>query len=139
MLEIQRCGVCVVPCLSLTVDNLYRWFMNVVKALHEIFLVIAVSVDKHVVNRSSFKQLSDSESIKPYINHLCVKNEKLFLFFDFTHNLKNIFNNWLKRGKMNPPTNGLEHYLGDLCIALYSHVKQLYALEEESRSRSLIL
>ena len=80
--------VCVVPCLSLTVDHLHRWFTNVMKALHEIFLVIAVSVDNHVVNRSFFKQLSDGESIKPYIDHPCVKNEKLFLFFDFTHNLK---------------------------------------------------
>ena len=46
--------LCVVglPCLSLNVDQFHRWFMNVMKTLNEIFLMIAVSVDNHVVKRS---------------------------------------------------------------------------------------
>ena len=79
--------------------------MNVMKTLNENFLVIAVSVDNNVVNRSSFWKLGDSESIKPYIDHPFVESENLFLFFNFTRDLKDIFNNWVRREKMNPPTN----------------------------------
>ena len=50
--------------------------------------------------------------------------------FDFTHNLKNIYNNWLNKGRMNVPTEGFEDILGDNCIAVFDHVKSLYALEE---------
>lgn len=81
--------------------------------------------------RTLFKQLSGGDCIKPCIDHPYIENEKMFLFFDFTHNLKNIFNNWLKKSKMNPVTAGFEDLLGEECVAHYSHVKQLYKLEED--------
>ena len=68
--------------------------------------------------------------MQPFIDHPFCKDEKLFFMFDFTHNLKNIYNNWLNKGRMNVPTEGFEDILGDNCIAVFDHVKSLYALEE---------
>ena len=31
---------------------------------------------------------------------------------------------------MHPPTLGHEHILGDTCVAKFSHLKELYAMEE---------
>ena len=43
--------VCMVPVMNLTSKHLRAWFDKVMNALKEIFLVVAVSVDNHVVNR----------------------------------------------------------------------------------------
>ena len=43
--------VCMVPMINLTTKHLRAWFNKVMSALNEIFLVVAVSVDNHVVNR----------------------------------------------------------------------------------------
>ena len=64
------------------------------------------------------------------IPHPTRNDELLFLLFDFTHNLKNIFNAFINKSQMNVPTAGYEHILGKSCKASFAHVKQLYALEE---------
>ena len=68
--------------------------------------------------------------LKPFIPHPTRHGELLFLIFDFTHNFKNIFNNFLSKGRMNIPTSNFESLLGSPCLGLYSNIKQLYALEE---------
>ena len=65
------------------------------------------------------------------IHHPLRKEEKLFLLFDFPHNMKNIFNNFLNKKVMRPPTNGYQHLLGNACDAKFAHIAQLYALEED--------
>ena len=69
-------------------------------------------------------------NLQPYILHPTRNEKLLFLIFDFTHNLKNIFNNFLSKKRMHIATSGLETVLGSLCLGLFSHIKQLYALEE---------
>ena len=69
-------------------------------------------------------QLTDS------IVHPTRNGERLFLLFDFTHNFKNVFNNFTNKGEMDLPTFGYEHILGESCTANYNHIKQLYQLEE---------
>jgi len=64
------------------------------------------------------------------IAHPTRKTEQLFLLFDFTHNLKNIFNAFVNKDRMSVPTNGYEHIFGEKCLALFSHIKRLHALEE---------
>ena len=64
------------------------------------------------------------------IPHPIRQEEILFLIFDFTHNFKNIFNNFLVKGRMHIPTSGFETILGSPCLGLFSHIKQLYHLEE---------
>ena len=67
------------------------------------------------------------------IPHPTKSNERMFLLFDFTHNLKNIFNNFINKPYLRLPTTGNEEVLGDSCTALFAHIKQLYALEEEKQ------
>ena len=64
------------------------------------------------------------------IPHPKRKDENLYLLFDFTHCLKNIFNNFLNKNRMHLPCTGHESVLGDFCVAEFSHIKRLYALEE---------
>ena len=68
--------------------------------------------------------------LKPYVEHPTKPNEKLFLLFDFTHNFKNIFNNFISKHQFNIPTSGFENVLGDSCRANFAHIKRLYAIEE---------
>jgi len=62
--------------------------------------------------------------------HPTNKDERLFLFFDFTHNFKNIYNHFVNKQRMNPPCVGHEQILGESCNADFSHIKKLYAIEE---------
>ena len=56
--------------------------------------------------------------------------ERLFLILDFTHNFKNLYNNFVNNPQMHPPTLGHQHILEDKCIAQFAHLKQLYQIEE---------
>ena len=53
-----------------------------------------------------------------------------FFLFDFTHNFKNIYNNFVNKQRMHPPILGHERVLGKSCVAEFAHIKHLYALEE---------
>ena len=50
-------------------------------------------------------------NLKPYISHPTKDRKFLFLIFDFTHNLKNLFCNFLSKGKMHIPAVVLEAVL----------------------------
>ena len=69
-------------------------------------------------------------TLKPSIDHPTKPNEKLFLLFDFTHNFKNIYNNFLNKHSLSIPTSGFETTLGNSCKGHFSHIKKLYAMEE---------
>ena len=92
--------------------------------------VVAVSTDNHVCNRKLFIELCDGQ-LQHSIEHPHRMGERLFLMFDFTHNFKNIFNHFVNKNVMNPPTTGHEHILGESCSAKFSDIKKLYALEED--------
>jgi len=78
------------------------------------------------------------------VEHPTRRGERLFLLFDFTHNLKNIFNKFVNKERFRIPIDGYEDIFGNSCFhllnncmhwkkarnALFSHMKQLYALEE---------
>jgi len=68
--------------------------------------------------------------LKPYTEHPTKPGENLFLLFDFTHNFKNIFNNFISKYRLNIPTSGFETILGESCHANFNHIKRLYAIEE---------
>lgn len=64
------------------------------------------------------------------IEHPFRQEERLFFLFDFTHNFKNIFNNFVNKKVMSPPTVQHEDVLGEVCCARFQHIAQLYAMEE---------
>ena len=78
--------------------------------------------------RSFFVKLCGGE-IKPFIDHPTRHGQKLFLLFDFTHNLKNIFNNWINKSIMHLPS-GFPDMVGEKYAAYFKRVEQLYSLEE---------
>ena len=59
------------------------------------------------------------------------QGERLFLLFDFTHNFKNIYNNFVNKRRMHVPTTGFQDILGETCVASFNHIKHLYAIEED--------
>ena len=65
------------------------------------------------------------------IEHPTRTGERLFLLFNFTHNFKNIFNNFVNKGRMHLTTTGYEDKLGETCTALFAHIKRFYAIEED--------
>ena len=74
-----------------------------------------------------FISFGDGE-LKPSIDHPCIKGERLFLLFDPTHNIKNVYNNWLTKSTFTFPNAHC-----DLLRAKHAHfsnIKQLYAKEE---------
>lgn len=79
---------------TLNTDLLKSYFDQVILQLHDIVFIQAVSVDNHAVNRALYLLLSN-RNLRSSIEHPTVPNERLFLCFDTTHNLKNVFNNWV--------------------------------------------
>ena len=69
-------------------------------------------------------------ALKPFIPHPTKPDETLFLLFDFTHNFKNIFNNFLNKNSFNLPTENFEEHFGESCAPQFNHVKKIYAIEE---------
>ena len=69
--------------------------------------------------------------LKYSVDHPTRDGEQLYLLFDFTHNFQNIFNNFLAREKMHLPAKDFETLFGKSCMAQFSQIKHLYALEED--------
>ena len=65
------------------------------------------------------------------IPHPTRSEERLYLLFNYTHNFKNIYNNFVNKERMNNPAAGFENILGTTCTAYFSSVKRLYAIEED--------
>jgi len=54
--------------------------------------------------------------------------------FDFTHNLKKIINNFVNKQRLIPTPRYNDIHKNPF-IALFSHIKQLYALEEHKTAK----
>lgn len=93
--------------------------------MQHILLILIYFIDRKLFVDLCGGQLENS------IQHPLRKEERLFLMFDFTHNMKNIYNNFVNRKIMHPPTSGHEHVLGNSCTARFAHISRLYALEED--------
>ena len=82
--------------------------------------------------------LCGGSKLSTSIEHPWRNKERVFLLFDFTHNMKNIFNNSVTRKRYHLPkidnTDG-QLIFGEQCIAQLEHTKRLYALEEHKPLR----
>ena len=75
--------------------------------------------------------LCGSNALSSSVPHPTKPEEQLYLLFDFTHNIKNIFNNFVTRKVIYIPENAdQQNILGGKCIAKFSHISRLYAIEE---------
>lgn len=87
------------PVDRLNTLQLNSYFESLLEQLSHFVFVQAVSVDNHVVNRTFYQQLCGGVH-RTSIEHPCVAGERLFLLFDATHNMKNIFNNWVSEKEL---------------------------------------
>ena len=67
--------------------------------------------------------------MKPWVEHPVVRGQKLYLFFDPTHNLKNAYNNWINKEVFHYP-KGFDDILDENSCADFRHIKSLFFKEE---------
>ena len=119
--------VAVYPMDKLTASKQRECYLDVIRLLHKTpVTVIAISVDNAAANR------------KFYIDHLCdgtlktsiidsTTGQPMFLLFDPVHILKNIYNNFQRRGTFECPP--MERNLPNGCSANFKHVTELFNIE----------
>ena len=82
----------------------------------------------YIINRSLFKKLGNGELV-PSIPHPTNHGKRLYMLFDPTHNLKNVFNNWTNKTLFRYPTD-FEDVLHAGGVADFRHIKALFFKEE---------
>ena len=80
--------------ISSTIIIQYLW--KIIEEVTKIgFYITSISADNHSANRKAFLQLFDN-NWQPSISNP-FNNEPIFVLFDSTHNLKNVYNNLVNR------------------------------------------
>lgn len=98
--------ISLIPVRNLTGIELKSHFDQVMVLLKDLLFIQVVSVDNHAINRTLYSLIraSEDEEIPSIVEHPNYPDEKLFLLFDSTHNLKNVFNNFHVRQVFRYPT-----------------------------------
>lgn len=121
------------PIAKLTGEIINEYFLNVLKYVEESGLnVVVISADNASANHSFFKNILCQGKLRPSINHPLNLNKPLFLIFDPTHNIKNVYNNWhCKKAFGLPAFNSGEPEGIQLskCSANFEHIHDLYNME----------
>jgi hypothetical protein len=103
------------------VQKLSVYFHESLKLAEQLGFNVVLSVcDNHVTNRAFYSSSLCNGTLLSEIPHPCDPGKPLFLTFDATHNIKNVFNNWeMKRqfhlpefrgaGPIHPNYNHIEH------------------------------
>ena len=80
-----------------------------------------------LIHFRKFFELLGNGQLRTWIDHPFIPGEKLFMWFDPTHNLKNLFNIWSSRKRFSLPTCGTEE--PNHAAADFGHVVALQELE----------
>ena len=115
------------PIKTLTSDALNDYYIDVMRLLYEVGLnVVAILVDNHPVNRRFFLYNLCAGEWKPYIQNPFTGN-KVYLVFDPTHNIKNLYNNLLSRKIFECPS--YEMIFEKETKLCYDDVRSVYEME----------
>ena len=96
--------VALIPISHLNADKLKAATWIVLQLLAESgFNVVSLCCDNHTANRSFFKNVLSCGVLNSMVYNPITKRP-LFLLFDSVHNLKNIYNNFCKRGILSFPS-----------------------------------
>ena len=126
--------ISLIPVRNLTANEIKKHFDEVMSLLKDYVLIVAISVDNHVINRKFYDLLRaahkiDNESSRVVIRHPYFEQESLFLLSDTTHCLKNVFNNFHIRETLRYPTeDGSEK-------ARFSDLKAIFHMESSQSLR----
>lgn len=98
--------VCLLPIFRINGHLIKENFLPLVRFLENSGLLIdAVITDNHAANRRFFKLMTDDQSLRISVPHPCSSTRPLFLLFDTTHNIKNMYNNFMKKRSFEVPTD----------------------------------
>ena len=78
--------------------------------------------------RKLYMELCGGKELSTSIKHPSRSKERLFLLFDFTHDLKNISNNFVTTKRYRVPeiaNANAQHILGGKCLAQFEHINRL--------------
>ena len=115
------------PVKNLKADTQKKCFVKVMHLLHNTgFNVVAISVDNAATNSKFYKDFLCNGTLKDYINNPFTGG-KIFLIFDPTHIVKNIYNNFLSRRDFELPV--IQPLVPNAITARFSDVKTVYSKE----------
>lgn len=102
---------------------------EVIDFLQEIgFIVLCIDTDNNRINQSLFKALANKEHPHFFPNPL-YNDMKIFLFFDFVHELKNIRNNWINVKNFDKSFIYPHFETGENRKASFQHIREKYYTE----------
>jgi hypothetical protein len=119
-----------VPVKNLTAAYLRDCTQRVITMLESAgYLVFCLISDNNRVNRNMFTEMCGG-SLRPYVQHPCSADRKLFFLFDSVHLLKCVRNNWL--GQCDSENTFLfpDMNTDNVLKASFSHLRKLYESEK---------
>ena len=122
------------PMNALTANELHQWYVRIMDLVLKIgFYVCTIILDNSHVNRKFFITNLCDGKLSTHTNSPWT-NDKLFLIFDPTHNWKNLYNNFEKRGVYECPSMPL-HF--ESTSAKFSDIEEvdLYKIEKKQTTK----
>ena len=120
--------VAIYPIDKINGETIFNCYNGVMNMLHKSgFQVIAICVDNLAANRKFYETFLCGGKLKHSIpNNLC-NGDPIFLCFDNTHNIKNIYNNFITRKSFLCPHPQSEH--AESINPKMCDIKELFDLE----------
>lgn len=112
------------PVKGLKAETLNRCYESVMTLIHSVgFEVVALLVDNAPANRKFYKLYLCNNEWKTNITNKW-NGKNLYLLFDTTHNVKNLYNNFQSRKVMSCPA--FPPYLSEATTAKFSDIENVY-------------
>ena len=121
-----------IPVKNLTTAYLKECTLPVINMLESVgYLVFCLISDNNRVNRNMCSEMCGG-TLKPYVQHPCSQDRKLFFLFDSVHLLKCVRNNWLGQCDAENTFTFPDINDGTICKASLFHLRELYKTEKDS-------
>lgn len=119
--------VAIYPMKGCKAETIEKCFRQVLQQLHDIgFVVVSIITDNHASNRKFFLGLCDG-NLKTYVKNP-LSDGRIYLLFDPTHNVKNLYNNFQKRRVFKCP--GVFPILTESTEANFDDIDKVFAIEQ---------
>ena len=120
--------VAIYPMNSCKAETIEKCFKEVLQQLHDVgFIVVAILTDNHSSNRKFFIKLCNGTLTTFVQNPLTETDGRIYLIFDPTHNIKNLYNNFQKRRLFKCP--GCPPILQDVTSANFDDIDKVFEIE----------
>ena len=122
------------PFQNMVAADLHQLILQVINNVTKAgFRIISLISDNNIINRNSFKLLSGTDILKPYIINPVNKEDKIYILFDTVHLLKCVRNNWINL-RNNQKTFDFPDMTdkNTILAASFSHFEVMYNMEHTS-------